>query len=225
MRKHPAALFSLLVASGLMLIATESRTLSANPPQQAPFDAAADAQTPREVPKTRPEQQMNQHDSSGVFDATNADPSSTAFKAQPDEGKILGFEFYRDPLDAKKPMMTFEEVYQKDVADKPKVMATQRRVLESRYDLTPHLSPDVKMTRGKPIAVGPTARLPQGLSWDRLTAMSPEAIRRDNFFPYPPLPHPKQATGGQVFPKVQTDMFPRLQRFDVDFDIPDAFLP
>jgi cytochrome c peroxidase len=31
--------------------------------------------------------------------------------------------------------------------------------------------------------------------------------------------------GGQVFPKMQIEMFPRLQRFDVDFDLPDAFLP
>src|SRR6185369_7254786 len=28
-----------------------------------------------------------------------------------------------------------------------------------------------------------------------------------------------------VFPQVQIKMFPRLERFDVDFDIPDAFLP
>jgi hypothetical protein len=28
-----------------------------------------------------------------------------------------------------------------------------------------------------------------------------------------------------VFPQMQIDMFPRLQRFDVDFDVPDAFLP
>jgi cytochrome c peroxidase len=37
--------------------------------------------------------------------------------------------------------------------------------------------------------------------------------------------HPLQANGGQVFPKMQVDMFPRLERFDVEFDLPDAFLP
>jgi cytochrome c peroxidase len=31
--------------------------------------------------------------------------------------------------------------------------------------------------------------------------------------------------GGMVFPKMQIDMFPRLERVDVDFDIPDVFLP
>src|SRR3954449_2446076 len=55
--------------------------------------------------------------------------------------------------------------------------------------------------------------------------MSPAEIRNGDGFPYPSLPHPKQATGGQVFPQVQIAMFPRLQRFDVDFDLPEAFLP
>ena len=31
--------------------------------------------------------------------------------------------------------------------------------------------------------------------------------------------------GGQVFPEMQIQMFPRLRRFDVDFDLPEAFLP
>ncbi|MEX0710812.1 MAG: cytochrome B6, partial [Pirellulales bacterium] len=44
-------------------------------------------------------------------------------------------------------------------------------------------------------------------------------------FPYPSLPHPKHVAGGQVFPKMQIEMFPRLERFDVEFDLPDAFLP
>lgn len=226
MRKKAAVIGSLLLAAGLVLTATESWTQSQkSSDRKVPPDAVMEAQTPRDVPKTRPEQQMNQHDRSDVFSGTKADPSSTAFKRQPDEGKMLGFDFYKDPLNAKKPMMTFEEIYQADVADKPKVMETQRSLLELRYNLTPKLSPDVKMTRGKPIAVGPTARLPQGTSWERLVGMPPEEIRSGNLFPYPPLPHPKQVAGGQVFPQMQIDMFPRLQRFDVDFDLPDAFLP
>ena len=28
-----------------------------------------------------------------------------------------------------------------------------------------------------------------------------------------------------MFPQMQIDMFPRLERFDVEFDIPEAFLP
>ena len=61
-----------------------------------------------------------------------------------------------------KPGMTFEDVYKAVVAAKPKVMATQRKLLESRYNLEPKLDPNAKMSRGKPLAVGPTARLPRG---------------------------------------------------------------
>ena len=112
-----------------------------------------------------------------------------------------------------------------DIAERPKVMKTQRDLLMRRYDLTPRLDREAKMSRGKPLAVGPTARLQGGLTWQKLASMTPEQIRSQNLFPYPALPHPKQATGGQVFPQMQIEMFPRLQRFDVDFDLPDAFLP
>ena len=81
------------------------------------------------------------------------------------------------------------------------------------------------MARGKPLPVGPTARLAAGTEWTTLAGMTPDAIRQRNLFPYPALPHPKQVAGGQVFPAMQIAMFPRLERFDVDFDLPDAFLP
>ena len=197
-------------------------TLQATAPAR---DSIAEAQASREAPTTRPEQQRTEHDRSDTFSADNAPPSSTAFKGQPDEGKVKGFDFYRDPLNAKKPMQTFEETMRQDIADKPQVMAQQRRLLESRYNLTPKLDPQAKMSRGKPLAVGPTARLAQGTDWGQLASMRPQEIRQRGIFPYPPLPHPKQVTGGQVFPQVQIAQFTRLQRFDVDFDIPDAFLP
>ncbi|HEY1052149.1 MAG TPA: hypothetical protein VGE39_20400, partial [Prosthecobacter sp.] len=75
------------------------------------------------------------------------------------------------------------------------------------------------------VPVGPTARLKDGQKWEALATMTPEDIRKANAFPYPALPHPKQVAGGQVFPAMQIEMFPRLQRYDVDFDLPDAFLP
>jgi cytochrome c peroxidase len=81
------------------------------------------------------------------------------------------------------------------------------------------------MSRGKPVPVGPTARLAQGQTWDALAAMTPAQVKAARAFPYPSLPHPKHAVGGQVFPQVQIAMFPRLERFDVDHDIPEAFLP
>jgi len=159
-----------------------------------------------------------------VFAATNAPASSPVLKSQPESGEIRGFEFYRDPLNAKKPMQTFEETMQEDVAAKQGVMQAQRQLLESRYDLTPRPDPEAKMSRGKPLPVGPTARL-RNTTWEQLAGMAPADMRKAGAFPYPSLPHPKQVAGGQVFPQVQIDMFPRLQRFDVEFDLPDAFLP
>ena len=225
--KHPIsfmALFSLLAMSFTYPPDVFSQTTKAAE-RGAIKDAVLEAQVPRQVPVSRPEQEKTAHDQSGVFDAASAQPASTAFEQQPDKGKILGFDFYRDPLNAPKPMMTFEEIMRKDIADMPKVMETQRNLLESRYDLKPNLSKNVKMSRGKPIAVGPTARLGGGVSWEKLAAMTPDEIRSKNIFPYRPLPHPKQVAGGMVFPKMQIEMFPRLERFDVDFDLPEAFLP
>ncbi len=193
--------------------------------KRSPRDAIVDAQTPRETPVTRPEQKKSNHDQSNVFTAAGAMPSSPVFENQPDKGKTVGFEFYRDPLDAKKPMQTFDEVMKADAAGRAGVMKVQRDLLMRRYDLTPRLDREARMSRGKPLAVGPTARLPGGLSWQKLASMSPSEIRGQNIFPYPALPHPKQSSGGQVFPQIQLDMFPRLERFDVDFDLPDAFLP
>jgi cytochrome c peroxidase len=208
--------------AGLLLALPHGSAQNA-PPRR---DAVQEAQAPASaVPITRPEQQKQPQDRPDRFTAPNAQPSSPAFAAQPDAGKITGFDFYRDPLNAKKPMQTFEETMAADVRDKPRVMDSHRRLLEARYDLKPRLDGEARMSRGKPLPVGPTARLAAGMSWEKLAAMAPEEMRRQGLFPYPSLPHPKQVTGGQVFPQMQIDMFPRLQRFDVDFDLPEAFLP
>src|SRR6185312_6445374 len=71
----------------------------------------------------------------------------------------------------------------------------------------------------------PVAKLAQGMTWERLASMSAQEIRQRELFPYVALPHPLQTNGGMVFPKMQLEMFPRLERVDVDFDLPDAFLP
>jgi cytochrome c peroxidase len=145
--------------------------------------------------------------------------------SQPDGGRALGFDFARDPFNAVKPMQTFEETMKTEVDAKPGVEAAQRKLLESRYNLQPRLDSAARMSRGKPLVVGPTARLANGLTWDRLAAMTPDDIRARKAFPYPALPHPKHASGGMVFPPMQIAMFPRLERFDVEFDLPEAFLP
>src|ERR671939_645159 len=81
------------------------------------------------------------------------------------------------------------------------------------------------MTRGKPIPVGPTAKLKAGLTWEQLGRMSPEEIRDKGVFPYLPLPHVNHPVGGMIFPQTEIKSLPRLERFDMDFDLPDHFLP
>jgi cytochrome c peroxidase len=188
-------------------------------------DAVEDAQTPRPAAAKRPEQQKTAHDQSNVFSGADAPPSSPALDNQPDQGKMLGFDLSRDPLNAKRPMQPAEEIMNNDMAEKPTVTAAQQKLLEQRYDLKARLDPSAKMSRGKPLAVGPTARLAKGVTWQSLAQMTPEEIRKRSIFPYPSLPHPKHASGGMVFPQMQTEMFPRLERFDVEFDVPEAFLP
>jgi cytochrome c peroxidase len=208
-------LLFLLGLSGLALLAT---TVVEGQRPPAPRDAVGEAQAPAvgaPPPPAVPDR----------FGAAAAEPSSTVLESQPDKGQVQGFDFIRDPLNAKRPMQTFDEIMKADVAAKPTVMAAHRKLLEARYDLTPRPDPSVRMTRGKPVPVGPTARLGSGVTWESLAAMSPEDIRKRGAFPYPPLPHPKHVSGGQVFPQVQIRMFPRLERFDVDFDLPEAFLP
>jgi hypothetical protein len=176
-------------------------------------------------PEERPEQKQNEHDKSGAFDWKKPAPLSAALKEQPNGGRITGFEFSRDPLGADKPFQTFVEVMKKESEAKPKVMVAQQKLLASRYDLNPKFDDKVKMARGKPVPVGPTAKLIDGLTWEKLGSLSAADIKKRGAFPYPSLPHPLHANGGQVFPAMQIKMFPRLERFDVDFDIPDAFLP
>jgi len=188
-------------------------------------DPAADATAVREVPIERPEQQLTEHDKADVFDPAKPAPITPALKKQPNQGRITGFDFARDPLGAPKPFTTFEEVMKKESAAKAKVMADHRKLLGSRNDLTPKLDKHAKMSRGKPLCVGPTARLAEGMTWDKLASMSPADIKKEDVFPYPSLPHPLHTNGGQVFPQMQTRMFPRLDRFDVEFDLPEAFLP
>jgi cytochrome c peroxidase len=116
---------------------------------------------------------------------------------------------------------------EKDKGAKAEIVNRQKALLEERYDLTARPHDTIKMTRGKPIPVGPTARLPEGMTFEKLAEMSPDEIRDRSLFPkgYLPLPHPNHAAGGMLFPQHQIKDFARLERFDLDFDIPEAFLP
>ena len=122
---------------------------------------------------------------------------------------------------------TFQAMMAKDKADKPKVMARHQKLLEERYNLTARTDKKVTMSRGKPIPVGPTAKLPEGVTWAKLAALSPDDVRAKGLFPkgYLPLPHPHHEAGGMLFPQMIIKQLARLERFDLDFDLPEHFLP
>jgi cytochrome c peroxidase len=125
-----------------------------------------------------------------------------------------------------------KEVAQKMSAEKPKVMQRHRKLLESRYDLSNKPHPGVTMTRGKAVQGGVRARLPQGVTWEQLGSLSSDEIRERGAFPvgFLPLPHPNHPEGGMLFPQFHIDEIKRqenrdLTRFDLDYDLPDHFLP
>jgi len=131
------------------------------------------------------------------------------------------------------PTAPLDAVKKSDMAAKPAVQQRQSRLLADRYDLSDRPIAGVMMSGGrKAVQGGVRVKLPAGMTWDRLAALSPDEIRKQGAFPagFLRLPHVKQASGGQVFPDEQINEIKaqeqrNLQRFDVDFDLPDAFTP
>ena len=127
---------------------------------------------------------------------------------------------------------TFQQTVDRMKAAKPGIKARQKALLDERYDLSDKPAAGVTMSRGKAVQAGVRAKLPAGVTWDELAGTTPEAIRKSGKWPkaFLPLPHPNHAEGGMVFPKFHIDEIKRqeqrdLTRFDLDFDLPDHFLP
>ncbi|HUU94250.1 MAG TPA: cytochrome B6 [Phycisphaerae bacterium] len=117
-------------------------------------------------------------------------------------------------------------------AAKSAVMKRQMDLLEERYDLSNRPTKGVGMSRGKPIQEGVRVRLPSGMTWEKLAQLTTEEIREKNLWPKGllPLPHPNHAEGGMLFPQQHIDEIKRqegrdLTRFDLDYDLPEHFLP
>jgi len=131
------------------------------------------------------------------------------------------------------PTEDFAATKSRMVGDKPKVEERQKNLLEGRYDLSDRPAKGVTMSRGKAVQGGVRAKLPKGVaSWEDLAALAPGDIKAKGLFPagFLPLPHPNQPEGGMLFPKFHIDEIKRqegrdLTRFDLDFDLPDHFLP
>ncbi len=126
----------------------------------------------------------------------------------------------------------FEQTVREMSAQKAGRMAAARAHLAERYDLADHPAAGLAMTRGKAIQEGVRVKLPGGLTWQQLAALAPDQIRQKDVWPlgFMPLPHPHHPEGGMLFPQFHIDEVKKqtdrdLNRFDLDFDIPDRFLP
>jgi cytochrome c peroxidase len=117
-------------------------------------------------------------------------------------------------------------------AEKPKFAQRQQALLAERYDLVDRSTRGTTMSRGKPVQEGVRIKLPSGMTWEKLAALSPQEVKDRQLWPagFLPLPHPHHEAGGMIFPKFlieetkkQTDR--DLTRFDLDFDLPDHLLP
>jgi len=133
------------------------------------------------------------------------------------------------PVDIKE---NFTTIMARMKAARAEVMKRQMDLLNQRYDLSDRPAQGVTMSRGKRIQEGVRVKFPEGMTWDTLAAIGPEGIREKDLFPAGlfPLPHPNHPEGGMTFPKFQIDEVKRqegrdLTRFDLDFDLPDHFLP
>jgi len=132
------------------------------------------------------------------------------------------------PVDIKE---TFAAIMARMTAAKPGIEKEHNALLNERYDLSDRPVPGVTMERGKPLQGGVRVKLPAGMTWEGLAAMSPDQIRERNLYPkgFYPLPHPNHPEGGFVFPHFLIDAIKKqdgrdLTRFDLDFDLPDHFL-
>ncbi|WP_020698248.1 hypothetical protein [Reyranella massiliensis] len=133
------------------------------------------------------------------------------------------------PVDIKEPFAT---TLARMKAAQPEIQKRQADLLAERYDLANRPATGVTMSRGKAVQEGARAKLAAGVTWDQLAGMTPTEIRDRNLFPkgFYPLPHPNHAEGGMVFPKFEIEEIKKqeardLTRFDLEFDLPDQFLP
>ena len=80
-----------------------SLAMASGPVGGKPYDAVAEAQTPRAAPSSRPESQKSEHDRS-MFSVPPTPPSER-FESSARPGRL---PILPRPLNAKKPMQTFE---------------------------------------------------------------------------------------------------------------------
>lgn len=127
---------------------------------------------------------------------------------------------------------SFESIKTRMTAAKPAIMKRQMALLEERYDLSDKPLEGVSMSRGKSLQAGVRVKLPAGVTWEELADMTPDQIKEKGLFPagFMPLPFPNHPEGGMLFPQHVIDEIllqekRDLTRFDLDYDLPEHFLP
>jgi cytochrome c peroxidase len=126
----------------------------------------------------------------------------------------------------------FNDVRTRMEAAKPEVEKRQMDLLAERYDLSDRPAQGATMSKGKPVQEAVRAKLPSGSTWEELARTPAEQIREKGLWPkgFLPLPHPNHAEGGMLFPKHHIEEVKKqegrdLTRFDLDYDLPQHFLP
>lgn len=140
-------------------------------------------------------------------------------------------------VDAKQSLMPvvtppFAEVFEKDASEREQVASTHQQLLEERYDLRDQAS-DVWMSgERKKVQEGVRVKLPAGTDWQSLAEMTADQIREEEAWPagFRPLPHVKHSAGGMVIRPKQVEEIQKtearnLDRFDVDFVLPEHLMP
>ncbi len=117
-------------------------------------------------------------------------------------------------------------------AAKNEVMKRQMDLLTEQYDLSNQPAQGVVMDRKKPVQERVRVKLPAGVTWAQLASMTTEQICDRDLFPqgFQPLPYANHPEGGMVFPNFEIQEVLKqeqrdLTRFDLDFDLPEHFLP
>src|SRR5450755_3751867 len=126
----------------------------------------------------------------------------------------------------------FATIHARMSSAKAEVMKRQMDLLSERYDLSNRPASGVVMDRTKPVQDGVRVKLRSGVTWAQLASMTADEIRNKNLFPggFLPLPHANHPEGGMVFPNFEIQELLKqeqrdLTRFDLEFDLPEHFLP
>jgi cytochrome c peroxidase len=155
--------------------------------------------------------------------------STFAMCAATTVGAVVALSGQDDPLVKTEPLA---QVIQRTQNEKATFAKRQLDLLNARYDLANRPAAGAVMSRGKGVQGGVRVKLAAGMTWDKLATMTPDEIKNQGAWPagFLPLPHPHHETGGMIFPKLLIDETKKqterdLTRFDLDFDLPDHFIP